>query len=114
NVTTEASARLTLTGTTDNSLVSGNVIIQDVALHSHSDIGSMLTSAAAPPSASGPSTGFAGGLHFDIRIQTAPGVQFRTTMTQNLQADANLTLRGTLDHPGMLGRVTVTEGEVVD
>ncbi|HXS98253.1 MAG TPA: translocation/assembly module TamB domain-containing protein [Candidatus Limnocylindrales bacterium] len=113
NVTTEASARLTLTGTTDNSLVSGNVIIQDVALHSHSDIGSMLTSAATPPSASGPSTGFAGGLHFDIRIQTAPGIQFRTTLTQNLQADANLTLRGTLDHPGMLGRVTVTEGEVV-
>jgi translocation and assembly module TamB len=52
-------------------------------------------------------------LHFDVRIQTAPDVQFRTTLTQNLQAEANLTLRGTVDHPGMLGRVNVTEGNVV-
>jgi len=113
NVTTEATARLTLTGDTGNSLLSGTVTVQDVALHSHSDIGSMLSSAAAPPSSSAPSTGFLAGMHFDIRIQTAPGVQFRTTLTQNLQADANLTLRGTPDQPGMLGRVTVTQGEVI-
>lgn len=113
NVTTEISAKLLLTGTTDNSVLSGTVTIEDVALHSHTDIGSMLTSAATPPSASGPATGFAGGLHFDVKIQTSPGTQFRTTMTQNLQADANLTLRGTADSPGMLGRVVVTEGDVV-
>src|SRR6185295_6188819 len=34
-------------------------------------------------------------------------------LTQNLQADANLTLRGNADHPGMLGRATVTQGEVI-
>ena len=50
-VTTQASARLTLAGTTSRSLVSGTVTIQDVALHSHSDMGSLLNSAAAPPSA---------------------------------------------------------------
>ncbi len=52
-------------------------------------------------------------MRFDIRILTAPNVQFRTTLTQNLQADANLTLLGTPDNPGMMGRVTVTEGDVV-
>src|ERR1035438_8211484 len=45
--------------------------------------------------------------------QTSPDVQFRTTLTENLQADANLALRGTADHPGMIGRVTVTDGDVV-
>ena len=30
-----------------------------------------------------------------------------------MQADANLTLRGTVDQPGMLGRVVVTQGNVV-
>jgi translocation and assembly module TamB len=52
-------------------------------------------------------------MRMDVRIETAPGVQFHTTLTQNLQAEANLMLRGTPDHPGMLGRVSVTSGEVV-
>ena len=73
----------------------------------------MLSSAATPPPAATANTGFLGGMRFDVRIQTAPDVQFRTTLTQNLQADANLTLRGSADHPGMLGRVVVTQGEVV-
>lgn len=112
-VSTEVSAKLSMVGTTSRSVLAGNVTILDVALHSHSDVGSLLTQAATPPPAETASTGFAAGVHFDIHIQTAPDIQFRTTLTQNLQADANLTLRGTVDHPGMLGRVNVTEGEVV-
>jgi autotransporter translocation and assembly factor TamB len=112
-VTTEISARVQLAGTTSSSLLSGNVSIVDVALHSHTDMGSVLTSAATPPSANTPSTGLLGGMRFDVRIQTAPGIQFRTTLTQNLQADANLRLRGTPDQPGMIGRVSITEGDVV-
>ncbi|HUK15803.1 MAG TPA: translocation/assembly module TamB domain-containing protein, partial [Bryobacteraceae bacterium] len=112
-VTTEVNARLLLAGTTDSSLVSGTVTITDVALHSHTDIGSILTSAATPPSANAPSTGLVGGVRFDVHIQTSPGVQFRTNLTENLQADASLTLRGTPDQPGMIGRVTVTEGTVI-
>ena len=52
-------------------------------------------------------------MRFDVKIQTSPDIQFRTTLTENLQADANLTLRGNPDHPGMIGRVTVTQGDVV-
>jgi translocation and assembly module TamB len=112
-VTTQVNAKLSWTGTSLRSLVSGTVTIMDVALHSHSDVGSILTSAATPPSVASTHTGLLGGMHFDIRVQTAPDVQFRTSLTQNLQADANVTLRGTLDHPGMMGRVVVTQGEVV-
>ena len=85
----------------------------DVALHSHSDMGSLLNSAAAPPSPASVSTGLLAGMRFDVKIQTSPDIQFRTTLTENLQADANLTLRGNPDHPGMIGRVTVTQGDVV-
>jgi translocation and assembly module TamB len=113
DISTKIGARLTLTGSTSRSLVSGTVTIHDVAMHSHSDVGSILTSAAAPPASPKVSTGLLANMRFDLKIQTAPDTQFRTTLTQNLQADANLTLRGNIDHPGMLGRVTVTEGEVV-
>ncbi len=112
-VTTEADANLTLSGTTARNLLSGNVTVTDVALHSHTDVGSILSQTAAPPSAPQAKEGILGGMRFDVRIDTAPDVQFQTTLTQNLQAEAHLTLRGTLDSPGMLGRVTVTEGEVV-
>jgi translocation and assembly module TamB len=113
NVTTEVNARLSLTGTTTRSLLSGTVTILDVALHSQTDIGSVLNSAAAPRATSTPATGFLAGMRFDVRIQTASGAQFRTSLTQNLQADINLTLRGTVDSPGMLGRVVITEGQIV-
>jgi translocation and assembly module TamB len=112
-VTTQASARLSLAGTTSRSLLSGSVTIQDVALHSNSDMGSLLNSAAAPPSAASVSTGILAGMRFDVKVRTSPDIQFRTTLTENLQADGNLTLRGNPDHPGMIGRVTVTQGNVV-
>jgi translocation and assembly module TamB len=113
NVTTELSARLTLAGVTSRSLLSGNVTVEEVALHSHSDIGSILTQAATPPAVQTESTGLVAGIRFDVRIATASNAQFRTTLTEDLKADANLTLRGTVDNPGMLGRVTVTQGDVV-
>jgi translocation and assembly module TamB len=112
-VTTEADARLSLAGTESRSLLSGDVTILNVAIHSHSDVGSMLTSAATPPPANTNSTGLLGGMRFDVRIRTSPDVQFRTSLTQNLQADADLTLRGSPDHPGMLGRLVVNSGNVV-
>ncbi len=112
-VTTQASARLSLAGTTSKSLLSGTVTITDVALHSQSDMGSFLNSAAAPPPPESVSTGLMAGMRFDVKIQTSPDVQFRTALTENLQANANLTLRGDADHPGMIGRVIVTQGDVV-
>ncbi len=112
-VTTEFNARLTVEGTSARSLASGSVTILDVALHQHTDIGSVLTSAATPPSTPIATTGVLAGLRFDVRIRTAPDVQFHTALTQNLQADADLTLRGTLAHPGMIGRIVATSGEVI-
>ena len=112
-VTTELSANLSLNGNTARSLVTGTVRIIDLSLHSGADIGNVLTAAATPPSVSTSSPALLAGMRFDVRISTSPGVQFRTTLTQNLQAAANLTLVGTPENPGMLGRVTVTGGDVV-
>jgi translocation and assembly module TamB len=99
-------------GNTSRSLVSGNVTVENVALYSHTDVGGILAQSAVPPSAP-PETGLLTGMRFDVRIDTAPDVQFQTSLTQNLQAEAHLTLRGTPADPGLLGRVNVTEGELV-
>ena len=112
-VSTEANATLTVAGNTARSLVSGNVNVLSVALYSHTDVGAILAQSAVPPGASSADTGLLAGMRFDVHIDTSPDVQFETSLTQNLQAEAHLTLRGTPANPGVLGRVTVTEGELV-
>ena len=52
-------------------------------------------------------------MKLDIRIRTAPDVALQTALAQNLQAEADLTLRGTLTNPGMLGSVSITSGQLV-
>jgi translocation and assembly module TamB len=48
-----------------------------------------------------------------VRIQTSPAIQFRSDLAQNLQAEGELTLRGSPDSPGMLGRLAIDSGELV-
>ncbi len=113
NVTTEANARLTLAGTTGRSVLSGDITILNVALHPQSDLGSLLTQAASRPAITPSGIAFLAGVDLDVHIRTAPDVQFRTSLVLNLQAEANLTLRGTPVYPGMLGRVVITQGQVL-
>ena len=112
-VSTEVNANLELIGSTSRSTASGTVTITDVAMHSHTDIGSMLSQTAAPPAAPSAGTGLLGGMRFNIRIETAPDIQFRTTLAQNIKMDARLNLRGSPTHPGMLGRAEITQGTIV-
>ena len=105
-------AGLDFTGSPEQSILSGDVTILQVAVHSHTDFGSVLAP-AAPATAPSAETGMLGNLRLDVRINTSPGVQFQTSLSQNLQADAHLQLRGTAAQPGMLGRVVVTQGDVV-
>jgi len=53
------------------------------------------------------------GLSYDVQIQTAPDVEFESALTQGLQAEANLRLRGTASNPALLGRINLTQGQVI-
>ena len=112
-VSTEANANITLAGTTSRSLVTGTLTVLNVALFSHTDVGSILSQAAAPPTDSSANTGLLAGMRLDVRVDTSPNVQFETALAENLQAEGHLTLRGTPANPGMLGRINVTEGELL-
>jgi translocation and assembly module TamB len=109
------SAALALGGTSEKALVSGTVTVERVAYNAQSDIGSMLSqlTGSAAPTASGDGSAMAAATRLDIRIRTAPDVRFETTMAQTLQADADLTLGGTLQSPGMVGRVNITQGDLI-
>lgn len=108
-----ASATLNLTGTSDRSLLGGTVTVNKISFNPRSDFGSLLSGAATPVETPSAPTGPIAGMKLDIRIRTAPDVALQTALAQNLQADADLTLRGTLTNPGMVGRINVTSGKLI-
>jgi translocation and assembly module TamB len=108
-----STANLTLNGTTERSLLSGLVTIDRIAFNKQADVGSILSSTAAPPQAPSAPSGPLAGMRLDIRVQTSPALSVQTSIAQNLSATADLTVTGTVLDPNVLGRVVVTQGTLV-
>ncbi|MFL6416911.1 MAG: translocation/assembly module TamB domain-containing protein [Bryobacteraceae bacterium] len=106
-------ADISLIGNTRRSLVSGTVTVQRIAYGSSSDAGSFLSTASTPPSVPSAPSPLLAAMRLELRILTAPDVRVVTTYADRLSIEANLAVRGTAISPGMLGRVTVTDGELV-
>ena len=112
-VSTVANANLNLTGTEDRSNLEGTVTIVRTGFNPQSDFSSLVGKSAEPVETPAARTGLLGGLNFDIQINTAPDVQFQSALTQDVQMEANLRLRGTFSNPAVLGRVSITQGRVI-
>jgi translocation and assembly module TamB len=112
-VSTVANASLDLNGTTQRSMLVGSITILRTSFNPQSDFSSLLARSSEPvetPSARG---GPLGGLNYDIQIQTAPDIQVRSTLTQDINLEANLRLRGTVSTPALQGRINITQGQVL-
>jgi len=105
-------SNLNLTGTPENSTISGTITIDRVNYAPQADLGSILTAAAPSVQSTAPSP-FLDNMKLDVRVQTTGGTAVQSSLAENLQADADLRIRGTMSHPGMLGRVTFNEGQLV-
>ena len=106
-------ADIKMNGNQQARVLSGTVTIRDVGFNPQSDVGTILAETANPPQSPAPPGGFLSGTRLDLSIRTAPGVSFQTAYTTDLEADADLTMRGTLANPGMLGRVDISSGNLV-
>ncbi len=113
SISLTTSSDITLAGNANRSVLNGAVTVQRIAYSSSSDVGSILTSASAPPSVPSAPSPFLSGMRLDVRIMTAPDLRVITTYTQKLSLTSTLNLRGTAQDPGMLGRLDVTNGQLV-
>jgi translocation and assembly module TamB len=108
-----SNAAITLIGTTRRSLVSGNVTVERIVYGSTADTGALLSFASTPPSAPSAPSPLLTGMKLDIQVRTAANLQVITTYANQLSIFADLTVRGTAEQPGVLGRVIVTDGQLV-
>jgi translocation and assembly module TamB len=109
-ISVTADGSLALVGTSEASVLSGSVSVTRAAFNPTTDVGALLASTATPI-ASTPNQ-YLPGLQLDVHIATEHTLEVETALTRNIQADADLRVRGTPDHPVLLGDVTVNSGQI--
>lgn len=103
-------SNLTLTGTTDASLVSGQVRIEKVSFTPDFDMNtfiSQFSGESSPPT----SQGITAGMRLDIAVQSTSQMDLVSSKV-SLQGNANLRVVGTAADPVILGRTNLTGGEL--
>ncbi|MBI2687841.1 MAG: translocation/assembly module TamB domain-containing protein [Acidobacteria bacterium] len=111
-VSTVADANITLSGTTERSLLAGTVTVLRSGFQPRTDIGSLLAESSRAEATPREANRFLANMQVDVKVRTAPETQFTTSLTNDLQAEANLQLRGTGARPVALGRITISQGDI--
>jgi translocation and assembly module TamB len=110
SIVTDANVRLS--GTSDASVLSGTVTVDRVTYAPRTDLASVLTRAAPPVQSAAAPSPLLDNMKLDIQVRTSDATALQASLAENLQADADLHIRGTASNPGVLGRVTITEGQL--
>jgi translocation and assembly module TamB len=111
SVRTTLASNLSLTGTSDNALLTGQVSVEQLSFTSDFDISDLMSQFGAdeaPP----PAQGFSQNLALDVGIETPQGLNL-TSRTLSLAGSANLHLRGTAAQPVLLGRMNLSGGDLI-
>ena len=111
-VSITVNALLNLIGTSDNSVLSGTVTVIRAGFNPTTDVGGLLANTNKPVSAPSIPNEYLKGMQFDVRVESTQSLEIQTSLTRNIEAEANLRLRGTPERPSVLGNLSVNEGEI--
>jgi len=104
-----AGGSLRLSGTLDGGLLSGKVVVQRVNLSEGLESAGILVSSTGGSSSG--SSSFLRNLQFDVEANSTPDARMEWPGAQ-LEADANLRVRGTAEHPILLGHIHILSGDL--
>ncbi len=110
-VSAVANGNINLSGTLEKNLLSGTVNLDSVSYAPQTDLATILSQAPTVVETGAPS--FLDNMKLDVRIRSLASTTIQSSLADNLNFDADLQLRGTASHPGMLGRITCNEGNLV-
>ena len=101
---------LRLTGTLQNSSVTGNITITRFAQIPSSDLQLLLSQATSAPSIPNPRSPL-NNIHLEVRVLSTPELTVETSLAK-LAGDVDLRVRGTAARPVLLGRISIAEGDI--
>ncbi len=102
-----ANASLRLQGGLQGALLSGNILLTRFGIGPDVDFAAFSSSGGinAPPDPSAPSNK----IRMDIHVQSSPQLDFQNSYAK-LAGTVDLTVRGTVAEPSILGRIQITDG----
>lgn len=109
-ISATANSSLRFSGTSEASVLSGTVTVTKASFNPSTDIGTLLANTSVPAPVN--EKGFLEGVQFDVQVESSPNLQLSTYLSQDVQAEVDVRLRGTPDHPTVLGNVSVNEGDI--
>lgn len=107
----EVGANITLTGTRTNAILSGRVQLINLSFTPDFDLtnfAGQLSGGVTPP----PSQGFAQNLRLNLAINSTNNLNL-VSRTLSVDGTANLQVRGTAAQPVVLGRVNISDGDII-
>jgi translocation and assembly module TamB len=112
-VSSTSDSDIQLVRNSQRSTISGTVTVRRLVFNPREDSADVLAdmSRSVPVTASGENS--LAGMNLDVVIQTAPDVALQSKVAESIQADATLRLRGTVANPALLGRINISQGNVL-
>jgi translocation and assembly module TamB len=112
SISVTANSSLRLSGTSNSSILSGTLTVSRVVFNPNTDVGNLLASFGNGAVNPASDNEFLTGLHLDVAIESAPNLQLSTALSRDVEAEIGLRLRGTPDHPVLLGNLTANQGDI--
>ncbi len=109
-VRTVADANLQIEGSPANSVLNGRVLIDRLSFTQNFDIATFMAQFSGSPSTESPSP-FQQNMKLNVAVQSAQDLNAESTQL-SLEGSANVHLGGTLANPIILGRTTLTGGDI--
>jgi translocation and assembly module TamB len=106
-----AGGDLRLLGTAQAATLSGHVTVDRLLMSEGFDITSLVASSTETTSGPRATSPFLRNLQFDVQADTTPGAVLEWS-SGRFQSEANIRVRGTWDHPVLLGNVHLLSGEM--
>ncbi|MGD1061852.1 MAG: translocation/assembly module TamB domain-containing protein [Terracidiphilus sp.] len=111
-VSSLADATFHLQGAQNNLFLSGDVLITRFSVSPDLDLAALAVEANASVQTVAPPDAPSNHVRLDVHIVSSPQLSFQNAFAK-LAGDVDLSLRGTLASPSLLGRVSVTEGSAL-
>jgi translocation and assembly module TamB len=106
-----AGGNLRLRGTSSGALLSGRVVVERLLMIEGLDLSSMMGKSNASTRGAGSTSGFLRNLQFEIEAVSSPGARVEWAAAR-FESEASLRIRGTAEHPILLGHVHLLSGEL--